>query len=90
MKITKDAFNDLIQRERNAQDEKWGEQQHSDEMWLTILLEEIGEAAKAVLEENDEALLVEVVQVAAVLENWVTSRDFYDSPLIKDVLKTDS
>lgn len=90
MKITKDAFNDLIQMERNAQDEKWGEQQHTDEMWLTILLEEVGEAAKAVLEENDEALLVEVVQVAAVLENWVTSRDFYDSPLIKDVLKTDS
>ena len=90
MKITKDAFNDLIQMERNAQDEKWGEQCHTDEMWLTILLEEIGEAAKAVLEENDEALLVEVVQVAAVLENWVTSRDFYDSPLIKDVLKTDS
>lgn len=90
MKITKDAFNDLIQMERNAQDEKWGEQQHSDEKWLTILMEEVGEAAKAVLEENDEALLVEVVQVAAVLENWVTSRDFYDSPLIKDVLKTDS
>lgn len=89
MKITKDAFNDLIQIERNAQDEKWGEQRHTDEKWLTILLEEIGEAAKAVLEENDEALLVEVVQVAAVLENWVTSRDFYDSPLIKDVLKTD-
>ena len=90
MKITKDAFNDLIQSERNAQDEKWGEQRHTDEKWLTILLEEIGEAAKAILEENDEALLVEVVQVAAVLENWVTSRDFYDSPLIKDVLKTDS
>ena len=87
--ITKDAFNDLIQLERNAQDEKWGEQRHSDEKWLTILLEEIGEAAKAVLEENDEALLVEVVQVAAVLENWVTSRDFDNSDLIKDVLKTD-
>lgn len=90
MKITKDAFNHLIQLERNDQDEKWGEQRHSDEKWLTILLEEIGEAAKAVLEENDEALLVEVVQVAAVLENWVTSRDFYDSPFIKDLLKTDS
>lgn len=88
MKITKDAFNNLIQMERNDQDEKWGEQRHTDEKWLTILLEEIGEAAKAVLEENDEALLVEVVQVAAVLENWVTSRDFYDSPLIKDLLKT--
>lgn len=78
MKITKNAFNDLIQMERNAQDEKWGEQRHSDEKWLTILLEEFGEAAKAVLENNDEALLVEVVQVAAVLENWVTTRDWYE------------
>ena len=90
MKITKDAFNNLIQIERNAQDEKWGEQHHSDEKWLTILMEEVGEAAKAVLEENDEALLVEVVQIAAVLQNWVTSRDFYDSPLIKEVLITDN
>ena len=90
MEITKKAFNDLIQIERDAQDEKWGEQHHSDEKWLTILMEEVGEAAKAVLEENDEALLVEVVQIAAVLQNWVTSRDFYDSPLIKEVLKTDN
>ena len=50
MKITKEAFNDLIQIERNAQDEKWGEQRHSDEKWLTIILEELGEAAKAVLD----------------------------------------
>ena len=89
MKITKEVFNNLIQTERNVQDEKWGEQRHSDEKWLTILLEELGEAAEAVLENNDEALLVEVVQVAAVLENWVTSRDFDDSPLIKSVLTTD-
>ena len=90
MKITKEVFNNLIQTERNAQDEKWGEQRHSDEKWLTILLEELGEAAEAVLENNDEALLVEVVQVAAVLENWVTSREFDDTPLIRDVLKTDN
>ena len=88
MKITKAAFNDLIQLERNAQDAKWGEQHHSDEKWLTILLEELGEAAKAVLEENDGALLAEAVQVAAVLENWVTSRNFHDTPQIRDVLKT--
>lgn len=90
MKITKEAFNDLIQIERDAQDEKWGEQRHSDEKWLVILLEELGEAAKAALEKNDEALLVEVVQVGALLQAWVTSRDFYDSPLIKDLLKTDN
>lgn len=77
LKITKEAFNNLIQIERNAQDEKWGEQQHNDEKWLAIILEELGEAAKAVLEENEEGILEETVQVAAVLQNWVTSRDFF-------------
>ena len=77
MKITKEAFNNLIEIEREAQDEKWGEQRHSDEKWLAILLEELGEAAKAVLEKNEEGLLEETVQIAAVLQNWVTSRDFY-------------
>ena len=77
MKITKEAFDNLIQIERNAQDEKWGEQRHSDEKWLAILLEELGEAAKAILEGNDEGLLEETVQVAAVLQNWITSRDFF-------------
>ena len=77
MKITKEAFNDLIEIERNAQDAKWGEQRHSDEKWLAILLEELGEAAKAVLEKNEKGLLEEAVQVAAVLQNWITSRDFF-------------
>ena len=90
MKITKETFNDLIQMERNAQDEKWGEQRHSDEKWLTIILEELGEAAEAVLEKNEEGLLVEVVQVAALLQAWVTSRDFHDSPLMRGILKTDN
>ena len=77
MKITKEAFNDLIQIERNAQDEKWGEQNHTDEKWLAILLEELGEAAKAVLEGDEVGLFQEVTQVGAVLQAWVTSRDFF-------------
>lgn len=77
MKITKKAFNDLIQIERNNQIEKWGEQNHSDEKWIVIILEELGEAAKAVIEKNEEGLLEETVQVAALLEAWVTSRDFF-------------
>ena len=77
MKITKKAFNDLIQIERNAQGAKWGEQNHSDEKWLAILLEELGEASKAVLEGDEVGLLEEVVQVGAVLQHWVTSRNFY-------------
>lgn len=74
MKITKQAFQDLIQMEREAQIAKWGPQEHPDERWGMILLEEAGEVAKAVLEKNDSALLQEMVQVAAVLEAWITSR----------------
>lgn len=77
MKITKEAFNNLIEIERNAQDAKWGEQRHSDERWLAIALEELGEVAKADNEGNEVGLLEEIVQVAAVLQNWVTSRDWY-------------
>ena len=54
-----------------------GEQRHSDEKWLAIILEELGEAAKAVLEKNEEGILEETVQVAALLQAWVTSRDFF-------------
>lgn len=68
MKITKKAFNDLIQIERNAQDEKWGPQHHSDEKWLAILMEEVGEAAKAILEKDEASLFTGVVQIGAVLE----------------------
>ena len=76
MKITKAGFNDLIETERNAQDKQWGQQQHTDEKWLAIAVEEVGELAEAILENNEEAMLEEIVQVAAVLENWVTSREF--------------
>ena len=74
MKITKHDFQDLIQMERDAQIAKWGHQEHPDEKWGMILLEEAGEVAKAVLEKNDAALLQEMVEVAAVLEAWITSR----------------
>lgn len=74
MKITKDAFNELIQMERNAQDERWGEQNHTDERWVVIILEELGEVAKATIENNEAELLEETVQVAALLQAWVTSR----------------
>jgi hypothetical protein len=40
-----------IATERKAQDDKWGDQsRHSLLRWYTILAEEVGEVAKAVLE----------------------------------------
>lgn len=37
----------LLERER--QEKKWGNQHHSPELWLSILMEEVGEAAQEVL-----------------------------------------
>ena len=36
-----------VHEERVHQDKKWGVQEHEPERWFTILLEELGEAAKA-------------------------------------------
>ena len=44
---------------------------------FAIILEELGEVSKAVLEKNEEGILEETVQVAALLQAWVTSRDFF-------------
>lgn len=76
MKIDKQGFRFLIDQERASQLRIWGEQHHSDDKWISILLEELGEAAKANNEKNDPELIMEIVQVAAVIETWVTSRDW--------------
>ncbi|MYF97761.1 hypothetical protein F4212_01295 [Candidatus Poribacteria bacterium] len=70
------TFQDFIQQEREYQDRKWGKQNHPDEKWLAIFVEEVGEMSKAILEKNDVELFEEIVQAAAVLQAWVTSRLF--------------
>lgn len=73
----------LVRMERIKQDVKWGEQNHNDLKWLSILGEEFGEVARAVNEDNPaferlythdalrENLEVELVQVAAVCIAWI-------------------
>ena len=61
-----------IERERNAQDEKWGfPQRNTCCEWSSILAEEVGELAKELNElnfgrGNRERMRTEAVQVAAV------------------------
>lgn len=43
------VYEDVI-RERARQDEKWGKQNHIQMIWLGILMEEVGEAAKEINE----------------------------------------
>lgn len=59
--------------ERNRQDEKWGVQNHDPFLWLGILMEEVGEVARDLIEmdafnrpEQFEKYRSELIQVAAV------------------------
>ena len=40
-----------VQERRKEQDNKWGSQHHSIEKWLAILMEEVGEVARAALDD---------------------------------------
>ena len=67
---------DLIMLERVAQDAKWGRQNHDDYIWLAILMEEVGEAAQAILQEQGaERVREELVQSAAVIVAWLEAMD---------------
>lgn len=64
----------LVRAERVRQNNKWGEQNHDPYRWLAILLEEIGETAKAILEDEfssgvghtPDHIAVELIQSIAV------------------------
>lgn len=63
----------LINEERERQDSRWGEQDHDPITWMSILTEEVGEAAHAANENkwNEQSLddfKNEMVQVAAVAQ----------------------
>lgn len=65
-----------VMAERARQDAKWGEQNHTDEGWLPILVEELGEVSKAMLEHkygdgSAEDIRKELVQTAAVSLAWL-------------------
>ena len=71
------ALADMV-RERERQDQKWGVQDHSDQRWLAILVEELGEAAAEVITHpgySERRLKWELIQVAAVAVAWVESID---------------
>lgn len=66
-----DSVLDRVRQERERQDAKWGEQNHDPFLWLTILTEEVGEAAQAALKarfsgQSIDAYRDELIQVAAV------------------------
>lgn len=69
----------MVLLERGRQNDKWGTQDHSNGLWLTILSEEIGEVSTEMLSMingkalDHENLKKEVVQICAVALAWVES-----------------
>ena len=71
--MNKDDIIALILKERQKQDEKWGEQTHDVYKWLAILGEEVGEANKAALEDSRSDLISELIQIGAVAVAMIES-----------------
>lgn len=69
--------------ERERQDQKWGDQSaNANVLWSTVLTEEVGEVAEAVLkldfedhEGTHDDLRKELVEVAAVAVAWIEALD---------------
>jgi NTP pyrophosphatase (non-canonical NTP hydrolase) len=62
----------VIHLERVRQDAKWGKHRNLTSFeWLTVLIEEAGECAKAILQRKPEELQFEIIQVAAVAVAWL-------------------
>ena len=74
--------NELIAAERREQDAQFGDQSgHSDEVWLAILMEEVGELSQVILHrrfgghhDSDDRFEEELAQVAAVATAWLEGR----------------
>ncbi|MEZ0611955.1 hypothetical protein ACAW74_25810 [Fibrella sp. WM1] len=63
----KEQIISMIRAERARQIQKWGHQDQPLFVWLLILQEELGEAAKAMLEEKQiDEIVAELVQVTTV------------------------
>ena len=61
--------------ERKRQHSKWGQQDHDEDRWMVILMEEVGEVARAVFEDDPANYREELVQVAAVAVAAIESFD---------------
>ena len=67
-----------IASERARQDKKWGEQNHNHDRWLVILMEKVGEVARAAQEGHGFLYREEMLQVAAVAVAAIESYDRND------------
>ncbi|MFL5659904.1 MAG: hypothetical protein ACJ8BW_00975 [Ktedonobacteraceae bacterium] len=65
-----------VDKEMGRQDRKWGVQKHPEEYWLAIVMEELGEVARAIAEKDQKSVLfAEIQQCAAVMAQWLECLD---------------
>lgn len=79
--MSRDEIFELINKERDKQDAKWGAlpRHLSDMVWLTILVEEVGECAKAILKLDWHNLKLEIIQVATVAIAWLEDNENHNN-----------
>lgn len=65
--LAQEEFLKKVQEERVKQNLKWGWQSHDGPKYYIILMEEIGELARGILEHRKENTTEEMVHSAAVL-----------------------
>jgi NTP pyrophosphatase (non-canonical NTP hydrolase) len=73
--VERETAFDLIDNSRNIADQQWGANTIGldNPLSAAILLEEAGEVARAVLEQDSESVLQELVDLAQVAVAWIES-----------------
>ena len=61
----------LIREERKRQTEKYGYAYHHPDTWIRIVVEELGEIAQLIDDDDYPSMINEVTQVAAVATAWL-------------------
>ena len=67
---------DAVLAERARQDKLWGPVEaltHSPDKWNSLVVEEVGEAAKALNEGDPAQMMAELVQAVATIYSWLES-----------------
>ena len=86
--LSKSDFLEKLLLEQEIQISQWGEQHHSRMRWFLIAAEEAGEIAEAIeTKKNTDLLIMEIVQLSAVLSTWVTSHDWFYPPKTPHITK---
>ena len=68
--MKREAYLKLVKKERERQEEMHGNRQHWDAEWFILLSEEVGEVAKAIVQDNIPQMRTELIQCAALIESW--------------------